>query len=169
MSLDVVQHAYLVPDVFVAAEHWARALGAGPFFVMEHIPLENVIHRGEPGSLDHSSAYGQLGDTMVELVQQNCASPSVFTGFPPALHHLAAFAPDLDAALDGLAGTGVETAMTAEAGGGQRFAFADARELAGHYIELYQDGPAVRGFYAFVRSAAQDWDGSDPVRSLLDR
>lgn len=164
-SINFVQHAYFVEDAVAAAQQWAQAFGAGPFFVMEHIPLTDVVFRGRPGTLDHTSAYGQFGDTMVELVQQNCAAPSVFTDHPYALHHMAAFAEDLDTCLADLAAVGIPTAMTAAtASSGLRFAFADARALSGHYIELYQDEPSIRDFYQFVKAAAGGWDGRDPVR-----
>lgn len=160
-----MQHAYFVADAAAAAERWSKTFGAGPFFLMEHIPLADVVIRGVPGSLDHTSAYGQLGDIMVELVQQNCAAASVFTDYPAGLHHMATFAEDLDVALTELATAGVPTAMTATtATGGLRFAFADARALCGHYIELYQDEPSIRDFYQFVRTAATGWDGRNPVR-----
>jgi hypothetical protein len=56
--------------------------------------------------------------------------------------------------------------MTATAGNGLRFAFADANADMGHYLELYQDDDGIRRFYEFVRNAALGWDGHDPVRSL---
>jgi hypothetical protein len=36
----------------------------------------------------------------------------------------------------------------------------------GHYLELYQDDDAIRGFYEFVRTASVGWDGRNPVRML---
>ena len=162
--IDVVQHAYFVDDVVAAARAWTATFGAGPFFVMEHIPLTNVVYRGSPGSLDHTSAYGQFGGIMVELVQQNCDAPSVFTGHPRALHHAAAFSPDLDTSLAEFAEAGAPTAMIAETSNGMRFAFADARSLTGHYFELYQDNAGIREFYTMVAAAADGWDGQDPIR-----
>ena len=63
------QIAYAVPDAFEAAKRWAKDFGAGPFFISEHIPVTDVSYRGSPSSFDHTSAYGQWGDIMVELVQ----------------------------------------------------------------------------------------------------
>ena len=34
-----MQVAYAVADVRAAADRWATTTGAGPFFVIEHIPL----------------------------------------------------------------------------------------------------------------------------------
>ena len=55
----------------------AREFGAGPFFLRRHIPLASVTYRGTPATFDHTSAYGQWGAVMVELVQDHGIGPSV--------------------------------------------------------------------------------------------
>jgi len=164
-----VQTAYLVGDIFAAARAWAERHGAGPFFVLEHIALTDVVHRGRPGVLDHSSAYGQLGAMMIELVQQNSEGPSAFRDlYAPGeqgLHHLATFAPDFEAELAGYQERGYQVASRALAGD-VPFAFVDTSRDLGHMVEVYQDGPTIRGFYRMVSDAARDWDGRDPVRPL---
>jgi hypothetical protein len=159
-----VQIAYLVEDVFAAAEHWARETGAGPFLVLENIPLQQVVYRGQPGELDHSSAYGQYGALMVELVQQNNTGPSAFRDmFAPGqfgLHHMARFAGDLDAELNRYQSQGHDTAMRAQAGE-MGFAFVDTRAQLGHMVELYQDCADIRGFYQLLADAAKSWDGRE--------
>jgi hypothetical protein len=165
-TTEIVQLAYHVPDIEIAARKWAERDGAGPFFIAENIPLDTVTYRGNPGALDHSSAYGQMGHLMVELVQQNDAAASVFADAPFGLHHAACFATDMDAELARLAALGCPTAMTARTSTGVRFSFADARATHGHYFEIYEDNPAIRGFYEMVRAAAEGWDGTDPVRRL---
>jgi hypothetical protein len=161
-----VQTAYYVADVDAAASLWVQRFGAGPFFVAEHIPLTGVLVRGQASRLDHTSAYGWHGSSMVELVQQNCRTPSIFNDRGYGLHHMAYFAADIDAELQRLGRLGIATAMTATTDSGIRFAFADANAAMGHYLELYQESGAIRGFYEFVRSASVGWDGRDPVRKL---
>ncbi len=161
-----VQTAYYVADVNAAAALWVQRFGAGPFFVAEHIALTEVVVRGQTSRLDHTSAYGWHGKTMVELVQQNCRTPSIFNDRGYGLHHMAYFATDIDAELQRLSRLGIATAMTAATNSGIRFAFADANAEMGHYLELYQDDDAIRGFYEFVRKASVCWDGSNPVRML---
>jgi hypothetical protein len=56
--------------------------------------------------------------------------------------------------------------MTASTSLGLRFAFADSVAVLGHMLEIYEDRPEMRGFYAMVADATENWDGSDPVRSL---
>jgi len=161
--------AYFVPDIFAAAQRWSATRGAGPFFVLEHILLDDVRYRGTPATLDHSSAYGQLGDLMIELVQQNDDGTSAFHDlFRPGtqgLHHLATFAPDFEAELERYHAAGFEVATQASTRG-VPFAFIDTTATHGHMIEIYEDGPTIRGFYRWVAEAAVGWDGEDPIRRL---
>jgi len=163
-----VQIAYAVPDVVAAAEQWAHDFGAGPFFVRHHIELIDVVHRGRPATFDHSSAYGQWGSVMVELVQDHTVGPSVVSDVFPAgasgLHHLAYFVDDMDATVRTLVGRGHELAMSARTTGGSAFHFVDALATHGHFFELYLPTDRLLRFYADVASAAHGWDGSDPVR-----
>jgi hypothetical protein len=146
-----VQLAYVVGDPAAAAASWERDLGAGPFTIAEHIPVDDVVHRGRPSTFDHTSAYGWWGDVMIELFCQHDDSPSAvterFARGTGGLHHVACFVPDLDAAL---AAAGDAVAMTARAGT-TRFAFVDAVRDLGHYWELYEPSERLVGFYAEVR------------------
>lgn len=171
-----VQIAYAVLDVHEAAALWAERNGAGPFFIREHIPVTNVRYRGEPGTFDHSSAYGQWGEVMVELVQDHTVGPSAVRdvvgdraagGRGVGLHHLAFMVDDLVVAQRVLTARGWPEAMYAEvAPSGTAFVFHDATAELGHMLELYVGSPSLRAFYEFVASAARDWDGADPIRNL---
>ena len=151
-----VQLAWVVTDVDVAAADFADRYGAGPFVVARHIEVVDVVHRGVPGRFDHSSAYGQWGELMVELVQQHGDDPSPVTehGAGPQLHHVAHLVDDLDDALARCADAGLATAFTARTAGGLAFAFVDARPVLGHFLELYEPSDVLVAFYARVRSLA---------------
>lgn len=165
-----VQIAYFVSDVIAAAERMSATVGAGPFHVIRRIELARGQHRGNDCRFLHSSAYGQWGDVMLELVQQDEEGPSPFRDmFGPGeegLHHLAFFVPDLDAAIEHGARNGMPLAARALTTGGVDFAFLDATASLGHMIELYVPDSRLSAFYRFVREAAAGWDGSDPVRIL---
>ena len=165
-----VQIAYAVADVRSAARSWAAHLGAGPFFVREHIALEDVVVRGRPGTFDHSSAYGQWGAVMVELVEDHGDGPSPVRDMFPrdgsGLHHLAFFVENLDVAVADLLTEGHELAMSARTASGLVFCFVDTRATPGHMVELYEPTSSLRGFYSTVGAAADGWDGGDPVRTM---
>ena len=141
---------------------WCR-----PIFIAEHIAVTDVIYRGSPSSFDHTSAYGQWGDIMVELVQDHGTGPSVVRDLydvdESGLHHLA-FVEDIDLATKSLNDLGFELGMTAKAGP-TIFNMIDATKTLGHFIELYEPNEALTGFYARVKEASVNWDGEDPIRT----
>ncbi|MDX1580329.1 MAG: VOC family protein, partial [Alphaproteobacteria bacterium] len=147
-----------------------RTIGAGPFFVLENIELSHCLYRGEEAELDHTSAYGQAGDVMMEILQQNNTGPSAFRDmYGPeehGLHHMATFSTDFDGEIKRYEEAGFEAANIATTSGGTRFAYIDTRSLFGHMTEFYEDDKGVRDFYAMVKAASEGWDGSDPIRVL---
>lgn len=169
-SYKPVQIAYHVPDPEAAAHRFARDLGWGPFYLMEHIPLEWARHRGAEQPFDHTSAYGQAGDVMVELITQHDDRPSalrdLFAADEFGVHHVAAFVPDLRAALAAQREAGRELALEARTTTGVEFAMVDTSALTGHMLELYEANEPLSRFYAFVRKAANGWDGHEPLRRL---
>lgn len=153
------QIAYFVRDVRAAADAHRATFGSGPFVVVDHIPTPVVRHRGRPATLDHSSAYGQWGEVMVEFVQQHDAGPSAFHDMYPrgsgrfGLHHVALFVDNLPEAIERFAAAGNECALYAETGT-TAFAMIDTVARYGHMIELYEPSPVLLAFYARVRARA---------------
>lgn len=171
-GLPVRQLAYKVNDLEAAARAHHRAFGSGPFFVLRHIALASSVHRGVERPFDHSSAYGQWGSVMVELVVQHNPDPSALHEMFPfgsgreGLHHAALFVDDLEAAIARFATEGAPLAQLSVTATGTAFAFVDARESLGHMLELYAPTEQLTGFYDFVAAAARGWDGSDLIREL---
>ena len=165
-----IQLAYHVPDPFAAADCAAREQGWGPFFALEHIPLEWARHRGRGAEFDHTSAYGQAGDLMVEFICQHGDTPSalrdMYAATERGIHHIATFVPDVRAAAAAYVANGFELALEARTKTGVEFTMVDTRALFGHMIELYEPGAGLAKFYEFVRRASVGWDGSEPVRRL---
>jgi catechol 2,3-dioxygenase-like lactoylglutathione lyase family enzyme len=169
MQLLPVQLAYHVPDPAEAARELAAARGWGPFFLVEHIPLTRCLYRGAPAVFDHTSAYGQAGDVMIELITQHNDAPSalrdLFAPHERGLHHVACFVDDLATALAAQRARGLAIALEAETAGGTGFAMVDTSAALGHMTELYER-EKLAPFYALVRDASRGWDGRQPVRKL---
>jgi hypothetical protein len=171
-GLPVRQLAYKVNDLEVAAAAHHRQFGSGPFFVLRHVALASSQHRGVEHPFDHSSAYGQWGSVMVELVVQHNPDPSALHDMFPfgsgkeGLHHAALFVDDLDAAIARFAAGSAPLAQLSVTQTGTAFAFVDTRASLGHMLELYEPTPQLTGFYDFVADAAKGWDGRDVVREL---
>ena len=161
-DLPIRQIAYFVPDIRSAAQAHAEAFGSGPYFVADNIPLKRSVHRGVERALDHSSAYGQWGEGMIEFCQQNNPGPSAFHDVYPegsgrtGLHHVALFVEDVAEASETWKARGHEIALDATMNDGFRYVFVDTLQCYGHMLELYAPLPALTGFYALVRASAGD-------------
>lgn len=170
ISLTPVQLAYHVPEPKAAAAEFAERLGWGPFFVMEHIALDYARYRGTARAFHHSSAYGQAGKLMVELIAQDDDEPSalrdMFQRDQTGLHHVACFVADLNSARRSFVDEGFALALEACTTTGVEFVMVDTRDTLGHMLELYEPGEQLIQFYDFVAQKAHSWDGSRPVRIL---
>jgi hypothetical protein len=166
----VVQVAYHVPNVEAAARDCAKRFGWGPFFLAENVSVPACAYRGNPARFDHTSAYGQAGDVMVELIAQADDAPSVlrerFAADQRGVHHVAVVVDDLDAFLAEAGAAGCATALDARTDFGLRFAMVDALDSLGVFVEAYSPSPPLDALYAMVRAASLGWDGADPVRRL---
>lgn len=165
-----VQLAYYVDDPVSAATAAAERFGWGPFFVLEHIPLEWSRYRGRASPFDHTSAYGQAGELMIEFITQHNDAPSalrdMYAPGQSGLHHIAYFVPALARAVAEAAALGYAAALEARTSTGVEFVMLDATADLGHMVELYEPGRALLDFYGYVKHKSRDWDGSRPVRSL---
>ncbi len=170
MRYPIRQVAFYVPDAREAAKAHAAAFGSGPYYVADHIPLTMARYRGQPGVFDHTSAYGQWGDVMVEMVQVHSKEPSVFTDLYPnggtGFHHIALIVDNLDATMKEFEAMGFAEGFYGEVGPGNGFAMMDATRQFGHFVELYQPSPALLGVYHLVKNASMNFDGKDVVRDF---
>ena len=168
-NYDIVQVAYHVPDIEAAALRMVETFGAGPFFVVRDIQLQHAVHRNQPCTFVHSSAYGQWGNVMLELVQQEGEGPSPFRDMYNAsesgIHHVATIVDNQQAAYAHYAAQDIHLATEAVTLTGTTFAFLDAIASMGHFIEVYEKSDALLGFYQMVNEAAADWRGDQPLRS----
>ena len=93
-SLEGAHHyAYVVENIEATVERLAEQLGAGPFFLVENVPLENISSRGEPAEFVHHSAFGYCGGGPIELMEIVRLVPQRiegrFSGARPGVHHVA--------------------------------------------------------------------------------
>ncbi len=170
LKYPIVQIAYFVMDAERAARQAAERYGAGPFFLVRNIELAWGECRGVPQKFVHTSAYGQWGSLMLELVQQDEEGPSPFRDmYAPGeqgLHHMAMMVDSMADAYAETAAHGYQIAARAETVTGTEFAFVDTVREMGHMLEIYEKSEALTGFYARVREAHEQWDGNNPLMSL---
>ena len=167
---NIVQIAYFVNDIRTAAIEMNRVFGNGPFYLYENIELKDVTYRGNAATLDHSSAYGQSGNIMIEFIQQNSEGPSAFRDMyvegEEGIHHVAMFVSNLLEETQRLKKMGFQVANHFFTSAGVEVVFIDTTEILGHMIELYEPVKPLKKFYSMVASSAADWDGKELFRYI---
>lgn len=166
----VMQLGFVVPDLERAIRHWHENVGLGPFFVLEHVQFAATWYRGRPASVDMSVALAQWGAVQVELIQQFNDVPSIYSDFAGrpqgGLQHVGVMTDSVERDLERLRERSIVPVQWGSTANGIRFAYVATDHHPGGMIELIEHGPAIDGFFAMVREAAVDWDGSRPVRRL---
>lgn len=163
------QVAYFVKDARAAAIQHHRMFGSGPYYLSEHIPLASSLHRGVQRPLDHTSAYGQWGDLMIEFVHQNNPGQSAFHDMFPeqsgrfGLHHVALFVDSIEQEIRRFEDDGHAIALDAAMNDGFRFAFVDTLSSLGHMLELYQPQDVLIEFYGMVAQSAGDFSRGEII------
>ena len=169
---EIRQLGYVVHDIEAAMDYWSTKLGVGPWFYNPKVPIENYTYRGESHAPHNSVALANSGFVQVELIQTRNDVPSMYRDFLRAgrtgLQHVAYWTESYDADVERLLAQGFRPKMSGEVGARGRFVYFDTEYHPGTVIELSEvAGPKGRMF-DLIRSAAEGWDGSEPVRPFPD-
>lgn len=164
---DVMQIAFVPRDFDAALRFWTQTIGVGPFFLREHVSLQDVRYRGEPSNVDFGVAIGYWGDIQVELVKQHNDGPSIYKEFldegREGLHHVCILVDDMGCARDVCRGIGAEILQEGRLAGGEVI-YVDSGGGPGAIVEILEISEDGRQGFAMMREAARTWDGLDPVR-----
>jgi hypothetical protein len=164
-------YAYVVEDIEATVNRLVEQFGAGPFFLIENVPLENVLSHGEPAEFVHNSAFGSCGAGAIELMEAVSLAPERvekgFSGPRPRIHHLAYVVPPTEVAdvRSSFDERGLPQYLSSQFGEAVT-TLHDASAILGHDIEIHADNDGLRDFFGMVRGAAEGWDGSEPLRRL---
>ena len=164
-------YAYVVDDIEATVNRLVDQLGAGPFFLIENVPLENVLSRGEPAEFVHNSAFGSCDGSAIELIEVVSLAPERvergFSGARPRIQHVGYILPatevaDLRSSLDE---RGLTQYLSSQLGEVET-TLHDASATLGHDIEIHVDNQGLHDFFSMVSGAAEGWDGSEPLRPV---
>lgn len=165
----IMQIAYVPEDFEGALRYWTESVGAGPFFMLDHVKLDDVKYCGKASAPDFSMALGYWGDMQIELIQQHNDAPSIYKTWRDAgrdgVHHVCIVVDDMQAARAASARANAEIVQEGTIPGGGVI-YVDPGKHAGMLVELVKlPAEALQGF-AYMREQARNWDGRDPVRRL---
>jgi hypothetical protein len=166
-DLGKIHHlAYVVDEIPAAAQRLNEQFGAGPFFFIDEVPVEDVTSQGEPAAFVHASAFGICNEVPVELMVIEKLAPARaaerFAGTAsPRFHHIAYAVPEdeVESTRAALADSGLPEYLHAHFGEDVDFTYHDGSSSLGHDIELHADSEGLRGFFAMFEGAAAEWDG----------
>ncbi len=165
----VMQMAFVPRDFDAAVRFWTETIGAGPFYHIEHLPLEDVRYRGKPADIDQSVALGFWGDMQIELIVQHNDEPSAYREWLDSgredLHHVCVAVNDMAAARAVLAGAGGVPVHEARMAGAVEAAYFEIPG-PGPIIEVARLDPKFSRLFSCMRASARDWDGRDPLRPV---
>ncbi len=166
----VVQFAYVVQDISLAMEHWARKLRVGPWFVIENFAGIEAKYRGEPSKAIFDLALAFTGSVQVELIQVKDDKPSVFKEFIEncgyGFHHIGLASTDFDTDLAAFINDGHEITFTSKAPFNGRVAYLSTGENLPGMIELIDANAGFELLCKALIKANESWDGSDPIRKF---
>jgi catechol 2,3-dioxygenase-like lactoylglutathione lyase family enzyme len=171
---NAVHAAFIVPDIKAAMQEVIDD-GIGPFYLMDHI-TPDASYRGTRNNPCISAAFVNSGDMQLEFIQPHDDTPSAFREFlarkpEGGLHHIAYWVDDIGEAVKSAEAKGYRFNTVQEFVNPDGSAYEIYLEPVGKpdakLIQIMVDSP-VKAFFANVRMAAENWDGSEPVRDALD-
>jgi methylmalonyl-CoA/ethylmalonyl-CoA epimerase len=149
------QIGYVVPNLDAALTHLNSTLGAPRFMVLRNIVVENGWFRGAPATINHSMAFGYVGDLQFEIIE-NVAGKSTYSEFldrVPAggVHHLGYSVADYDGATADLLKRGYRPVQRGTFGD-TRFGYFESSDDPGTLTEIVYLDPNVQGMFASIKA-----------------
>jgi methylmalonyl-CoA/ethylmalonyl-CoA epimerase len=149
------QIGYVVPDLDAALVHLNTKPGAPRFMVLRDIVVENGWFRGAPASINHSMAFGYVGDVQFEVIQ-SIAGKSTYSEFlervpEGGVHHLGYSVEDYDGATADLLSRGYRLVQRGTFGD-TKFGYFETNDDPGTVTEIVYLDANVRGMFANIKA-----------------
>ena len=161
------QQAYVVNDIEESVKKWSETFGAGPFVFTHHHKTDKFEYRGTQQESDVSYAFGYLGDTMIQFIEQHDETPSIYRDMfkrgEDGFHHIGILVSDFDEELNRYLDMGFDLACRLWADGVDA-AYVDTRSLNGVFTELHGDPNHILGEFARWRRAHEKFTPGDSYK-----
>ena len=170
----VCQNGYVVRDIRAAMDHWIKVMRVGPWFYIDRVKTDWFRHRGAESGVEMSIALANSGDLQIELIQQRNDAPSMYKEFLDSgregMQHMSYWTRDYQVLYDRALSLGYKVGHEGQIGGEQgRFCYFDTEAHSGTVVEISDVSGGKGKFFARIKQAAADWDGSDPIRDVTAR
>jgi hypothetical protein len=164
-----MQHGYIVGDVEAMAEEWAKRVGAGPFYILDRIRMEEYYYRGVRTPVELRLAFGYWGGIQIELIQPLDEADTLYSralkSAPGKLNHCATVVSDID----GLLAAGDLKSRVIQSGSmptGLKFVYLEEYLPDGLHLEFIQPVGAALQAFEGMEAIARNWDGVGPLRPV---
>jgi methylmalonyl-CoA/ethylmalonyl-CoA epimerase len=149
------QIGYVVPNLDAALAHLNGKLGAARFMALREIVVENGWFRGSNAPINHSMAFGYVGDMQFEIIEP-VSGKSTYSEFlervpEGGVHHLGYSVEDYDAATADLLARGYR-AVQRGTFGDTKFGYFETSDDPGTVTEIVYLDPNVRGMFANIKA-----------------
>ena len=166
------QIGIVVEDFEDPINHWTKNLKVGPFFILDHLELNDVYYNGNPSNIDFSVALAYSGDIQIELIKQHCETPSIYNEYVDnrknCVHHFCTFTPNINDDLKILESQGYKNIQGGKTQDGGCFAYLDSENNFGAILEIAQLSEGGYGMFDLIKNAAKKWDGDKAILELGD-
>lgn len=168
----VRQVGYVVKDIEKAMDHWVK-LGVGPWFYKEDVGSTEFSYYGKPSRLPKVSiALANSGDLQIELIQQRDDAPSLYLDSlarnGECAQHVAYWTPDrFQEICKHLLELGYVEGHAGRMGVNRGpYAYFIHPEIPSAMFEISDSSGGKAEYFAEIKRAADNWDGSDPIRRI---
>jgi methylmalonyl-CoA/ethylmalonyl-CoA epimerase len=149
------QFGYVVPNLDAALAHLNNRLGAPRFMVLREIVVQNGWFRGSTAPINHSMAFGYIGDVQFEIIE-NISGKSTYSEFldrvpEGGIHHLGYSVEDYAAATADLEARGYKLVQRGTFGD-TKFGYYESGDDFGTLTEIIYLDANVQGMFANIKA-----------------
>ncbi|MBN44620.1 MAG: methylmalonyl-CoA epimerase [Rhodobiaceae bacterium] len=163
----IFQQAYFVNSIDESAKKWSDLYGAGPFVFTHHHKTDKFEYRNTPDEADVSYAFGYLGDTMIQFIEQHDETPSIYRDMfqkgQEGFHHIGILVSDFEEELNRFLNMGFDLACRLWADGVDA-AYIDTRSVNGVFTEIHGDPNHILGEFSRWRRAHEKFKIGDTYK-----
>lgn len=164
----IVQAAYTVKNIEQSMRNFSERFKLGPWFVSGPFVPAKGFYRGQPTDMSLTLAVAFSGHVMIELIEQHDDKPSVYQETIKAVgygfHHWAICSKSFDEDVGAYEAAGCPVVFSDVSPRGVRIVYVDTSKTLPGMLEIIETTDALEKIYHSYFEAAQNWDGSDPIR-----